>query len=146
MTFTDPEIAQVGLPESQTREQSGDKVRALKWSFEENDRAQTERESEGLVKAVVGARGKILGASIAGAHAGELSRRGALANSIKHRTRPELARVACLTIQKQANRRIFVCNKFGAEASKFWTKKKQPTGRENGHENIQSRSTQWNNR
>ncbi|NIA67815.1 FAD-dependent oxidoreductase [Pelagibius litoralis] len=72
VTFTDPEIAHVGLTEAQAREQFGDKVRALKWSFEENDRAQAERATEGLVKVVVGARGKILGASIAGLHAGEL--------------------------------------------------------------------------
>ncbi len=72
VTFTDPEVAHVGLTEAQAREQYGDKVRALKWSFAENDRAQAEQATEGLVKVVVGARGKILGASIAGLHAGEL--------------------------------------------------------------------------
>ena len=72
VTFTDPEVAHVGLTEAEARKQFGDKVRALKWSFEENDRAQAERVTEGLVKVVVGARGKVLGASIAGAHAGEL--------------------------------------------------------------------------
>ena len=72
VTFTDPEIAHVGLTEAQARAQHGDAVKALTWSFEENDRAQTERATEGLVKVVVGARGRILGASIAGLHAGEL--------------------------------------------------------------------------
>ncbi|WP_299394903.1 NAD(P)/FAD-dependent oxidoreductase [Pelagibius sp.] len=72
VTFTDPEVAHVGLTEAQAREQYGDKVRALKWSFAENDRAQAEQATEGLIKVVVGARGKILGASIAGLHAGEL--------------------------------------------------------------------------
>ncbi len=72
VTYTDPEIAHVGLTEAQAREKNGDKVRALTWPFAENDRAQTERATEGLVKVVVGARGKILGASIVGLHAGEL--------------------------------------------------------------------------
>lgn len=72
VTFTDPEIAHVGMTEAEAREKFGDKVRALKWSFKENDRAQAEQATDGLVKVVVGARGKILGASIAGLHAGEL--------------------------------------------------------------------------
>jgi pyruvate/2-oxoglutarate dehydrogenase complex dihydrolipoamide dehydrogenase (E3) component len=72
VTFTDPEIAHVGLTETQAREKHGDAVKALTWSFEENDRAQAEGATDGLVKVVVGARGRILGASIAGRHAGEL--------------------------------------------------------------------------
>ena len=72
VTYTDPEIAHVGMSEAQARQRHGEDVRVLRWSFEENDRAQAERETDGLVKAVVGPRGKILGASIAGPHAGEL--------------------------------------------------------------------------
>ncbi len=44
----------------------------LKWSFADNDRAQAERETDGLIKVVVGRKGRILGATIVGAHAGEL--------------------------------------------------------------------------
>src|SRR3546814_3589372 len=47
-------------------------VRALTWAFAENDRAQAERATEGLVKVVAGARGRVFGASIAGRHAGDL--------------------------------------------------------------------------
>ena len=47
-------------------------MEVLRWPFEENDRARTERETAGLIKAVVGRGGRILGASIVGAHAGEL--------------------------------------------------------------------------
>lgn len=72
VTFTDPEVAHVGLTEAQAREQHGDGVKALTWSFAENDRAQAERATDGLVKVVTGGRGRILGASIAGRHAGEL--------------------------------------------------------------------------
>lgn len=72
VTFTDPEIAHVGLTEAEARERHGGKVRVLAGSFSENDRARAERASDGLVKAVVGARGRILGASIVGRHGGEL--------------------------------------------------------------------------
>lgn len=72
VTYTDPEIAHVGLTETQAREKHGDAIKVVRWSFDENDRAQAERETDGLVKVVVGPKGKILGASIAGLHAGEL--------------------------------------------------------------------------
>ncbi|MCW8914383.1 MAG: FAD-dependent oxidoreductase [Magnetovibrio sp.] len=72
VTYTDPELAQVGLTEGQAREQFGDSVKVLSWPFKENDRAQAERQRDGLVKAVVTKKGKILGAGIAGPHAGEL--------------------------------------------------------------------------
>jgi pyruvate/2-oxoglutarate dehydrogenase complex dihydrolipoamide dehydrogenase (E3) component len=72
VTYTDPEIGHVGMTEAQAKEKFGDKVRALTWSFAENDRAQAERATEGLVKVVVGKGGKILGASMVGPSAGEL--------------------------------------------------------------------------
>ena len=72
VTYTDPEIAHVGLTEAQAREKHGHAIRVVRWSFAENDRAQAERETDGLIKVVVGPKGRILGASIAGPHAGEL--------------------------------------------------------------------------
>ena len=71
VTYTDPELAHVGISEADANAKGMD-VRVLKWSFEENDRAQTERRTEGLVKVVTGKKGRILGASIVGLHAGEL--------------------------------------------------------------------------
>jgi pyruvate/2-oxoglutarate dehydrogenase complex dihydrolipoamide dehydrogenase (E3) component len=71
VTYTDPELAHVGLTEQQARKE-GHAIEVLRWPFEENDRARAERQTSGLVKAVVGKRGRILGASIVGAHAGEL--------------------------------------------------------------------------
>lgn len=71
VTFTDPELAQVGLTEAQARERHG-KVGVLRWAFHENDRAQAERRTEGFVKAIVAGRGRIVGATVVGAHAGEL--------------------------------------------------------------------------
>ena len=72
VTYTDPELAHVGLDERRAREQFGDDIRLLKGSFAENDRARAERETDGLIKIVVGRKGRILGATIVGAHAGEL--------------------------------------------------------------------------
>jgi len=71
VTYTDPELAQVGMSEAGARE-SGEAIEVLRWAFEDNDRARTERRTEGLVKVVTGRRGRILGTSIVGAHAGEL--------------------------------------------------------------------------
>jgi pyruvate/2-oxoglutarate dehydrogenase complex dihydrolipoamide dehydrogenase (E3) component len=71
VTYTDPELAHVGWDESEARRRHGE-IRVLRWPFAENDRAQTERRTEGFVKVIATRRGKILGASILGAHAGEL--------------------------------------------------------------------------
>jgi pyruvate/2-oxoglutarate dehydrogenase complex dihydrolipoamide dehydrogenase (E3) component len=79
VTYTEPELAQVGLTEAQARAAHGDDVVILRWPFHENDRAQTERETGGLLKAVTTRKGRILGASILGAHAGELLQVWALA-------------------------------------------------------------------
>jgi pyruvate/2-oxoglutarate dehydrogenase complex dihydrolipoamide dehydrogenase (E3) component len=80
VTFIDPELAQVGLTEAVARKRYG-KVHVYRWPFHENDRAQAERETEGLVKVVTDPRGRILGAGIVGAHAGELIQMWSLAIS-----------------------------------------------------------------
>ncbi|MGH7031858.1 MAG: dihydrolipoyl dehydrogenase family protein [Stellaceae bacterium] len=82
VTFTDPELAQVGLTEAMARA-AGQAVQVLRWPFSENDRAQTERDTEGLVKIVARRDGRILGASILGAAAGDLILSWALAISQK---------------------------------------------------------------
>ena len=71
VTYTAPELAQVGLTEDRARKRAGD-IRVLRWPFAENDRARAERETDGLVKVITTPRGRILGAGIVGAHAGEL--------------------------------------------------------------------------
>jgi len=82
VTYTDPELAQVGLTEAAARAAVG-AVRVLRWRFAENDRAQTERDTAGLVKVVARRDGRILGASILGAGAGDLILPWALAISQK---------------------------------------------------------------
>lgn len=71
VTFTDPELAGVGLTEDQAKARHGT-INVYRWPYHENDRAQAERATEGFVKVVTDKRGKIVGASIVGEHAGEL--------------------------------------------------------------------------
>jgi len=71
VTYTEPELAHVGLTEAAAKERHGD-IRILRWPFAENDRARCERQVDGLVKVVTTPRGRVLGASIVGPHAGEL--------------------------------------------------------------------------
>lgn len=71
VTFTSPELANVGLIEDQARARHGE-IRILRWPFAGNDRAQTERDTDGLIKVIATPRGRVLGAAIVGAHAGEL--------------------------------------------------------------------------
>jgi len=78
VTFSDPELAQVGMTEAAARD-AGRDFRVLRWPFAENDRAQAERATQGLVKVIVTPRGAILGAGIVGLRAGELIQPWALA-------------------------------------------------------------------
>ncbi|MHA1127970.1 MAG: dihydrolipoyl dehydrogenase family protein [Alphaproteobacteria bacterium] len=83
-TYTDPEIAQVGLTEAQAVEAHGGKVEILRFEYAENDRARAERNTKGLIKVMV-LKGKPIGASIVGTQAGELIQTWALviANGLK---------------------------------------------------------------
>ncbi len=70
-TYTDPELAQVGLTEARAREIHGSRVETVRVDYADNDRAQTTGRTEGFVKvSVVG--GRPVGATIVGAEAGEL--------------------------------------------------------------------------
>ncbi len=69
-TYTDPELAQVGLTEAQAREKHGSKAEVARFEYAHNDRAIAERRTSGLIKVMV-VGGKPVGASIAGHQAGE---------------------------------------------------------------------------
>ena len=71
VTYTEPELAQSGLTEAEARKRKL-KFRILRWPYHDNDRAQTERETHGHIKVITNRKGKILGATIVGAQAGEL--------------------------------------------------------------------------
>jgi len=72
VTYTDPELAHVGLTDLQAKEKSGRDISVLRWSFAENDRAQAERATDGFAKVVTDRKGRIVGATIVGPRAGEL--------------------------------------------------------------------------
>jgi pyruvate/2-oxoglutarate dehydrogenase complex dihydrolipoamide dehydrogenase (E3) component len=72
VTYTDPELAHVGLTEKDATAKFGQNIRVLRWHFHENDRAVAEGKGKGLVKIIAAKNGKILGASIVGPNAGDL--------------------------------------------------------------------------
>ena len=72
VTYCDPELAQVGLTEAQAKKEHGDDIRVLHWDFSENDRAQSERRTDGFMKVMTAKNGRVLGASIVGSGAGEM--------------------------------------------------------------------------
>ena len=71
VTYTDPELAQVGMTEEEARE-AGHVPDVLRWPLAENDRAVAEGRAAGMAKLVVGRRGRLLGAGILAPHAGEM--------------------------------------------------------------------------
>ena len=73
VTYTDPELAHVGLSEKDALASYGkDQIRILKAPLSENDRARAERRTEGLVRVITSKKGHILGASILAPAAGEM--------------------------------------------------------------------------
>jgi len=77
-TYTDPELAQVGLTEAQARKEHGINLEVVRAEYSGNDRAIAERKTSGFVKVMV-VKGRPVGATIVGAQAGELIQTWALA-------------------------------------------------------------------
>ncbi len=71
VTYCDPEVAAIGLSEAEARRRHGADVRVQVFEFAENDRAQAEGDVRGFGKLVTTARGKILGVTLVGRHAGD---------------------------------------------------------------------------
>ena len=70
-TFTDPELAQVGLTEVQAQSKFGARLEVVRFDFSGSDRAIATGKTNGLIKVMI-VKGRPVGASIAGAGAGEL--------------------------------------------------------------------------
>lgn len=103
VTFTDPELARVGLTEQQASEQ-GIEPEVLRFPFAQIDRALTGVEAHGMVK-LVARKGKLLGASILGPHAGELIHEIALAMKTGASPGDISATIHAYPTLAQANRR-----------------------------------------
>lgn len=69
VTFTDPEIAHVGMSQIEAEAQGG---RTFSYELDDLDRAIVDGVGRGVVKISADKKGRILGATILGAHAGEL--------------------------------------------------------------------------
>lgn len=72
VTFTDPEIAHVGLTEAQARERHGDKVKVRHFSLRDGDRTLIEGDGEGFIKMVYLGSGRLIGATVVSQRAGEM--------------------------------------------------------------------------
>ncbi len=71
-TFTDPELAHVGQTEEQLKK-NGTSFEVYRFPYSKIDRALTDNESAGLIKLFANKlTGKLYGATVVGAHAGEL--------------------------------------------------------------------------
>ncbi|HVE50312.1 MAG TPA: FAD-dependent oxidoreductase [Casimicrobiaceae bacterium] len=77
-TYTDPELARVGVTEAEAKERSI-AHRVYRFPLHDIDRARAEGECEGMAKLVTDPRGKLIGAAIVAPHAGELIAECALA-------------------------------------------------------------------
>ncbi|MGQ0486007.1 MAG: dihydrolipoyl dehydrogenase family protein [Hyphomicrobiales bacterium] len=122
VTFTDPELAHVGLTEAQARQQFGDAVKTVRWPFLDNDRAQTEGRTQGLVKAVTGKGGRILGVGIVGAQAGELIQPWVLAMSNGLKIKAFVNMVAPYPTLGEASRRAAI-GYFSGLATNPWVRR-----------------------
>lgn len=81
-TFTDPELAHLGMTEEEAR-RAGGKIRVYTNGYGGSDRAVTDRETEGLLKVITDRKGRILGAHIVGAHASEIIQGFLIAKSLR---------------------------------------------------------------
>jgi pyruvate/2-oxoglutarate dehydrogenase complex dihydrolipoamide dehydrogenase (E3) component len=73
VTFTDPEVAQVGLSEKAAREQLGETMSVTRWDIARVDRARCDDDEDGFIKLVSNRQGVLIGATIVASRAGELS-------------------------------------------------------------------------
>ncbi|GLQ27785.1 dihydrolipoyl dehydrogenase family protein [Sulfitobacter pacificus] len=103
-TYTDPELAQVGLTEAQAKEQHGSKLEVVRFHYTHNDRAIAERKTKGFIKLMV-VKGRPVGASIVGYQAGELINLWALALANKMKMSQIAAMVAPYPTIGEINKR-----------------------------------------
>lgn len=81
-TFTDPELARVGLTEEEAKSRYGaGKVKVYRFHFKDVDRAIIEGQGRGVIKIICGRGQRLLGAHILGPGAGELIHEYSLAMS-----------------------------------------------------------------
>jgi pyruvate/2-oxoglutarate dehydrogenase complex dihydrolipoamide dehydrogenase (E3) component len=71
VTYCDPELATIGLGEAEARKVHGGDLRVETFDFAENDRAIAEGDTRGFGKLITTMKGKVLGVTLVGRHAGD---------------------------------------------------------------------------
>lgn len=105
-TYTDPEIAAVGLSEAQARALHGDGVQVILSEFSGNDRAVAEGRTDGKGKLVLSPKGQVLGAAIVGPMAGDLIQPWVLAMTSKLKLTAMTAFIAPYPTRGEVNKRL----------------------------------------
>jgi len=105
VTYTDPEIAQIGMTEAEARKAKRD-IEVYRFAYADNDRARAMRETEGLIKLVTDRKGRLHGVSIVGPHAGETIQLWALAFSKGLRVKDIAGHVAPYPILGEVSKRV----------------------------------------
>ena len=105
VTYTSPEITNVGLTESECREQGLD-YQVLRADFAGNDRAVADRDTTGFLKVLVTSKGEILGASMVGTNAGELIQPWGLAISNKLKISAFTSMISPYPTRSEINKRV----------------------------------------
>jgi pyruvate/2-oxoglutarate dehydrogenase complex dihydrolipoamide dehydrogenase (E3) component len=118
VTYTMPEIAQAGLTEQQARAKNL-KIKVVTETFANNDRAQTEHQTEGKIKMITDVKGKILGVSLIAPHAGELIFPWVLATHAGVRLKQMATMIAPYPTLNEINKRV-VENYFLPTLSSKW--------------------------
>jgi pyruvate/2-oxoglutarate dehydrogenase complex dihydrolipoamide dehydrogenase (E3) component len=83
VTFTDPEVAHVGLTEEQARGKFGENINIRRWDMTRTDRAVCENDRDGFIKVIAKQDGSLLGATVVNARAGEVIMEFILAIKLK---------------------------------------------------------------
>lgn len=83
VTYTEPELAHIGLTETEARQRHGDRVGVWRRDVGAVDRVIADGGPAGMVKIVTDAKGRVLGGHILGPHAGDMI--GELTIALKHR-------------------------------------------------------------
>jgi pyruvate/2-oxoglutarate dehydrogenase complex dihydrolipoamide dehydrogenase (E3) component len=125
VTFTDPELAQVGLTEAAARAAGYERVVVRRFPFAETDRAQTDRAAAGFVKLVATPQGRILGAGIVGASAGELIQSWGLALAAGLSLRAFTAMITASPTLSEASKRVaggFYAQRMLTERTRRWVR------------------------
>jgi pyruvate/2-oxoglutarate dehydrogenase complex dihydrolipoamide dehydrogenase (E3) component len=104
VTYTDPELAQVGMTEAEAKNEFDYKLEVVRFPFHENDRAIAEGKTTGLIKVMI-VKGRPVGATIVGASAGELIGVYALAIANKLKMSQIAAMVAPYPTLGEVNKR-----------------------------------------